>query len=81
MTPEQRALRARLASHSSWANTGDRAARTAPARRRSPVSRAYWDDQYPNNPQAAEAAHRAYMTRLALRSSLVRARRASGGAS
>lgn len=32
LTPEQRALRARLAAHESWARTDDRAARTAPAR-------------------------------------------------
>lgn len=32
MTPKERKLRARLAAHTSWANTGDRAARTAPAR-------------------------------------------------
>lgn len=75
MTPEQRSLRARLASHCSWAGTEDRSARTAPARRKSPVSRAYWDEQYPNDPQAAESAHKAHMTRLALRSSQARARR------
>lgn len=30
MTPEQRALRARLASHTGWANTPNRRARTKP---------------------------------------------------
>ncbi|HEX5115756.1 MAG TPA: hypothetical protein VFW65_11220 [Pseudonocardiaceae bacterium] len=32
LTPEQRTLRAKLAAHASWANTTDRAARTAAAR-------------------------------------------------
>lgn len=32
MSPEERSLRARLASHASWAQTADPAARTAPAR-------------------------------------------------
>ncbi|MFC0628552.1 hypothetical protein [Kribbella deserti] len=32
LTPEQRVVRARMASHVSWANTPDRSARTAPAR-------------------------------------------------
>lgn len=32
MTPAQRKLRATLAVHTSWANTEDRVARTAPAR-------------------------------------------------
>ena len=33
LTPEQRAMRARLASHTSWARTSDPAARTANARK------------------------------------------------
>lgn len=33
MTPEQRRMRAEKAAHTSWANTADPAARTAPARR------------------------------------------------
>lgn len=32
MTPEERKLRATLGAHTSWANTADRAARTAKAR-------------------------------------------------
>jgi hypothetical protein len=32
LTPEQRSLRASIASHISWANTPDPSARTAPAR-------------------------------------------------
>lgn len=33
LTPEERSLRARMAAHESWARTGDRSARTAPARK------------------------------------------------
>jgi hypothetical protein len=33
MTPAQRSLRARIAAHTSWANTSDRSARTAAARK------------------------------------------------
>ncbi|GHF83441.1 hypothetical protein FHX82_006466 [Amycolatopsis bartoniae] len=33
LTPEQRRLRAQIAAHVSWANTQDRAARTAAARK------------------------------------------------
>jgi hypothetical protein len=33
LTPAERSLRARMAVHTSWAHTTDRAARTAPARR------------------------------------------------
>ena len=79
MTPEQLAMRARLASHTSWSLTEDRPARTAPARRASPTSLAYWDARHPDDPAAAVSAHKAYMTGLALKSSLARARRAKGG--
>lgn len=78
MTPGQRALRARLASHTSWAQTEDRTERTEAARRASPVSLAYWEQRHAD-PDAAKSAHRAYMTSLALKSSLARARRAKGG--
>lgn len=77
MTPEQRAMRARLASHTSWAGTEDRPARTKKARGASPASRAYWDAKHPDDPAAAESAHKAHMTRLALLSSQARAARSS----
>lgn len=35
MTPAQRSLRSRIAAHTSWANTGDRTARTSNARKAS----------------------------------------------
>ncbi|MGH9287982.1 MAG: hypothetical protein ACRD0V_06795 [Acidimicrobiales bacterium] len=82
LTPAERSLRARLAVHTSWANTGDRAARTAPTRRGAlerferqvdpegtlrPAERA----------RRAEQAMRAHMARLALKSAQARRRRAS----
>jgi len=33
LTPSERTLRAQIASHTSWANTADRTARTEPARK------------------------------------------------
>lgn len=77
MTPAERVLRAKLASHASWANTPDaeRAARTAPARRKSPVTIEYWLDRYPDDPKAAESAHKAEMTRRSLSSARKRAAR------
>jgi hypothetical protein len=72
-TPAERALRGRLAAHTSWANTSDRTARTEAARQAfrdrferevdpdgvlDPVERA----------KRAEHARQAYYTRLALRS-------------
>jgi hypothetical protein len=85
LTPEQRALRARLASHTSWAqmpDPQDRRDRTAKARRNSPVTFEYHLDRVPDeitDPEArrkaAQNAHSAHMTRLALRSSQSRARR------
>jgi hypothetical protein len=73
LTPSERSLRARLAVHASWAQTSDRSARTAPARRAAlqrfesevdpegvlpPAERA----------QRAEQAMRSHMSRMALRS-------------
>lgn len=79
MTPaEQRSLIARLAAHTSWANTTDRQARTAPAQKASmdrfekqvdpegvldPAERA----------KRAENAKSAYFIRLALLSAKARA--------
>lgn len=86
LTPEQRALRARLAAHTSWANTSDRAARTAPARRASLErfgAQVDPDGVLPAGERArrAESARRAYFTSLALRSSRARARTATAGRS
>jgi hypothetical protein len=80
LTPAERSLRARIAVHTSWANTSNRSARTAPGRRAamerferevdpegmlSPAERA----------QQAEQAMRAHMARLALKSAQARRRR------
>ncbi|MGY1776901.1 hypothetical protein ACI8AV_13675 [Geodermatophilus sp. SYSU D00804] len=79
MSPNERALRARIAAHASWAKTADRSARTAPARRAQldrfearvdpdgildPVVRA----------RMAESARKEYFTRLAYRSAQARRR-------
>ncbi|HEY0640126.1 MAG TPA: hypothetical protein VGD67_21035 [Pseudonocardiaceae bacterium] len=80
LTPEQRSLRARLAAHVSWANTTDRAARTAAARR---AAHDRFDRQVdpdgvlPPEERARRAANarKAYYLRLALRSAAARRRR------
>jgi hypothetical protein len=79
-TPAERALRARLAVHTSWANTNDRAARTAPARRAALERFARQVDPNGTLSQAerarrADQAMRAHMARLALRSAQARRRR------
>jgi hypothetical protein len=80
LTPSERILRARLAVHTSWANTEDRTARTAPGRKAAmdrfekqvdpdgtldPAERA----------RRADQAMRAHMARLALKSAQARRRR------
>lgn len=71
LTPAERALRARIASHESWAATPDRAARTAPAR-------AALDAKFlaaaDGDPVRAEHLRKAYYARLALRSAQARRR-------
>jgi len=80
MTAEQRRRRARIAAHTSWANTADRAARTSPgtqaflerfARQVDP------DRQLPDEVRAAIAIHArtAYMLQLAEKSATARRRR------
>lgn len=80
MTPEQRALAARLASFASWANTADPSTRTEPGRAAfnnrferevDPDGRLTEDERR----RRAEAARKAYFTRLALASSQARARK------
>ena len=80
LTPAGRALRARLAAHTSWANTSDRAARTAPARRAAleRFERKVDPDGSlgaAERAQRAEQAMRAHMARLALLSAQARRRR------
>lgn len=92
LSATERKMRAQIAAHESWANTTDRAARTAKARKAaldrfekqvdpegvlSPIERA----------KRAENARKAYFQRLALKSAQARRRRSaaaldeSGGAS
>jgi hypothetical protein len=78
VTPTERRLRAQIAAHTSWANTADRTARTAPGHKASmdrferqvdpdgtlaPAERA----------KRAESARKAYFARLALLSAKARA--------
>ncbi|CAN5860647.1 hypothetical protein BH23ACT8_BH23ACT8_15750 [soil metagenome] len=81
LTPEQRTLRARMAGLTSWANTSDPAARTAPARAafNERFEREFDPDGVlpePERRRRAECARRAHFTRLALLSSKARAAKA-----
>ena len=80
LTPVQRSLRAKLAAHTSWANTADRTARTAAARKAADERFARQVDPdgiLPPRERAerAENARKAYFTALALRSTRARGRR------
>ena len=82
LTPAQRSLRARLAAHVSWANTADRAARTAAARKAALdrfERQVDPDGVLPAEERIRRAAHarQAHFIRMALRSAQARrARRA-----
>ena len=69
MTPSERALRARIMSHESWAATTDRSARTAPARRA--LDQKFFDAA-DGDPVRAEHLKKAHFARLALASSRAR---------
>jgi hypothetical protein len=83
LTPAERSLRARLASHTSWSRTSNRAERTSAARQA-------FADRFerqvdpdgtlpPDERQRrAESAKKAYYTGLALKSATARRRRARG---
>lgn len=66
-------LAGRIGAHTSWANTTDRSARTAPARA---ALDAKFLDQAAGDPVRAEHLRKAYFTRLALRSASARRRSA-----
>lgn len=80
LTPAQRSLRSRIASHTRWANCDDRIAATQPAR---DAFRDRWLDQVDpdrvlppvERAKRAEHAMKAHMTRMALASAKARARR------
>jgi hypothetical protein len=76
-TPQERSLAARIASHASWANTTDPAARTAPARKALLDRFEREVDPDGTLPPAerarrAEHAKKVYFTRLALASAKAR---------
>lgn len=84
LTAQQRILRSRIGAHTSWANTTDPAARTAPARAASAARFEREVDPDGILPPAerarrAESARKAYFTALAFKSAKAR-RRKSGGA-
>lgn len=77
LTPTERTMRARMAAYESWANTEDRAARTAPARKA--LLAKFEDEVDPERKlrpveraKRVEAARHAYFTRLAYRSARAR---------
>lgn len=70
-TPEEKSLRAQIAAETSWGNTPDRSARTAPARRALDQK---FLEQADGDPQRAESLRRAYYKRLALLSAQSRRR-------
>lgn len=67
----ERVLAGRLGGYSSWANTADRSARTAPARA---ALDAKFIKQAGGDPQRAEALRKAHFSRLALMSAQSRRR-------
>lgn len=85
LSPSERALRAQIAAHESWAKTPDRAARTAKAR--AAALERFERQVDPNGeltPQEravrAEHARKAYFKRLAFKSARARRRNAESGA-
>jgi hypothetical protein len=79
ITPAERSLRARLAAHTSWANTADPAARTAAARAAALERferQVDPDGVLTADERARRAAHarKAYFARLALKSTQARRR-------
>ncbi|MFJ8555272.1 hypothetical protein [Streptomyces sp. NPDC093676] len=82
MNTSERSMQMRLASHMSWANTTDRSARTAAARKASHHDR-FLKQARAKHPdateaqivEAAEALKKAHYTEMALRSAQSRRRR------
>lgn len=71
MNESEKRLAASVAAHSSWANTEDRSARTAPARRALDQK---FLEQAGGDPKRAEHLRKAYFQRLALKSAQARRR-------
>jgi hypothetical protein len=77
LTPVERKLRGRIGAETSWANTEDRTARTAKARK------AFEDGflaEADGDPKRAEHLRKAYFARLALKSAQARRRRGGDAA-
>jgi hypothetical protein len=81
-SPELKTLIGRASAYKSWANTPDRAARTAPARRA--MLEKFEREVDPNNEltpaeraKRAEYARKAHFTEMAIKSAKVRGRRKS----
>lgn len=77
LSPSARSMRARIAAHTSWANTADPSARTAPARSEFLDRFAREVDPEGVLPEGerlrrAEHARKAYFTRLAFKSAQAR---------
>jgi hypothetical protein len=84
LTPTERSLGGQIGAHKSWANTENRSARTAPARKA--MLDKFEREVDPDGTlapaeRAKRAAHlrKAYFARLALKSAQARRRRAGGG--
>lgn len=71
MSEQDRSLLGRIGAHTSWANTTDRSARTAPARA---ALDAKFLAEADGNPVRAEHLRKAYFQRLALKSARARRR-------
>lgn len=72
LSPSEKSLRGQIGAHKSWANTPDRAERTANGRRA-------FEDKFlteaGGDPQRAESLRREYFARLAFKSVQARRRR------
>jgi hypothetical protein len=77
LTPTQRTLRAKIAAHESWAQTDDRTARTANARR---AAEQRFLAQAGGDPLKAEQLRRLFYLRMTQKSVQARARRRGGDA-
>lgn len=76
--PSERSLIARLGAHTSWANTENRTARTAPARRA--LDRKFLEEAN-GDPVRAASLRKAHFTRLALKSAQARRKVTEAGES
>lgn len=76
VSPDDRSLNARIGAHTKWANTTDRTAATAPARR---ALEQKFLDEAGGDPIRAASLRKAYYLRLARLSAAARRRTSAGG--